>query len=81
MKKKILALVGFASPVAMFAEGTNPTMDTSTADTMVKAATDGLGDLLSTVAPYVTTLFLAGLAIWAAFVIFRLVKRAFSRAA
>lgn len=81
MKNKILAFLGLAGSVPALADGTTPTMDTTTAASMVQSASTGLGTLLETVAPYITTLFLAGLAIWAAFVIFRLVKRAFSRAA
>lgn len=80
MKKKIIALLGFSAPVVLFAEGTTPTMDTTAAASMVSAASDGLVSLLSTVAPYITTLVLTGLAIWAALVVIRLVKRGFSRA-
>lgn len=81
MKTKILALVGLVTPFITFAEGTAATMDTTSAKSMVESAQTGLTTLLSECVPYVTTLFLGGLAIWAAFVIFRLIKRAFSRAA
>lgn len=82
MKKFMFASLGLLSSATAFAEGEGTvTMDTSSAVSMVESATTGLTGLLTTVVPYITTLFLAGLAIWAAFVIFRLVKRAFSRAA
>lgn len=80
MKKKIMASLGLLAPVAVFAEGTTPSMDTTTAASMISSASDGLTGLLTTVAPYITTLVLAGLAIWAALVIIKLVKRGFSRA-
>ena len=80
MKKKMLALLGFAAPCVMFAEGTTPTMDSTAAAGIVNSAATGLVSLLETITPYVTTIILAGLAIWAAMVIIRLVKRAFSRA-
>lgn len=80
MKNKILALVGLSVPLATFAEGSTPTMDTTSAETIVSSATTGLQSLLTAVTPYVTTLILAGLAIWAGMVIIRVVKRAFSRA-
>lgn len=81
MKKKLLALLGFSAPALVFAEGNTPaTMDTTAASGIIQSCSEGLVSLLETVTPYVTTLILAGLAIWAAMVIIRLVKRAFSRA-
>lgn len=79
MKKKLLALLGFASTGAVFAEGEGATMDTSAAAQMVSSATTGLADFLNTVTPYLVTLMLAGLAVWAGIVVIRLVKRVFSR--
>lgn len=84
MNKFMLAALGLLSSASAFADGEGGggvTMDTTNAANMVQSATTGLTGLISTVTPYITTLFLAGLAIWAAFVVFRLVKRAFSRAA
>ncbi len=80
MKKKLLALIGLSAPSVMFAEGAAATMDTTAAAGIINSCSTGLVSLLETVTPYVTTLILAGLAIWAAMVIIRLVKRAFSRA-
>lgn len=82
LKYKIMALLGLAVPVVSFAEDTITTtpMDTTKAQGVVKSATEGLQGLIEAVTPYVTALILAGLAIWAALVIIRIVKRAFSRA-
>lgn len=80
MNKKMLAVIGAFAPVALFAEGTAGEMDTTAASGIIQKATTGLGNLLTTVTPFVTNLILAGLAIWAALVIIKLVKRAFSRA-
>lgn len=82
LKYKIMALLGLSLPVVSFAEGevTTTPMDTTSAQGVVKSATDGLQGLIESVTPYVTALILAGLAIWAALVIIRIVKRAFSRA-
>lgn len=78
--KKFIALAASA-PLAVLAEGTTPTMDTTSTSAMVEAAQSGLSGLLTTVQPFITTLVLAGLAIWAGFKIISLIKRAFSRAA
>lgn len=81
MKKFMLTILGVFGAHALLAEGTTPTMDTTAAAGLVEQAQTGLSSLLTTVTPYISTIVLAGLAIWAAMVIIRLVKRAFSRAA
>lgn len=78
MKKILIAVMAPAAVLA--ADGDTPAMDTTAAANMVKASQEGLTDLLTTVQPYITTLLLAGLAIWAAIRIIVLVKRVFSRA-
>lgn len=78
-KFMLLTVCGFAAPV-LFAEGSAPSMDTTAAETMLTSAQTGLTGLLSSAAPIVTAIVLAGLAIWAALVLIRIIKRAFSRA-
>ena len=78
--KKIIPLLA-AAPLAVLAEGNTPTMDTTSAAAMAQSAETGLSTLLTTVTHYITTLVLAGLALWAGFKIIGLIKRAFSRAA
>ena len=81
MKKiKLIGLVSSVAPLGVFAEGTGSTMDTTAAASMVESASTGLTGLLTACVPYVTSLFLSGLAIWGAYVVFKLIKRAFSKA-
>ena len=76
----MLAAASVASAAAFAADGDPVAMDTTAASNMVKSAQEGLTGLLTTVQPYITTLLLAGLAIWAGIRIIALVKRVFSRA-
>ena len=80
MKKKITLALGAVGSLAALAEGTTPTMDPTSASQMVQSAQTGLSTLLTTITPYITTLLLAGLAIWAGFKVIGLIKRAFSSA-
>lgn len=80
MKNKMLLLAS-AGSLGVLAEGTTPTMDVTAGTGIINAATTGLESLLTACTPYITTLILAGLAIWAAIVILKVVKRVFSRAA
>lgn len=80
MKNKLIALSGVLLSMPVLAEGTTPAMDTTAAENMVNYATTGLSGLLTACVPYITSLFLAGLAIWGAYVVFKLIKRAFSKA-
>lgn len=79
MKKKLFALAGFLGSLVSFAEG-EITMDTTAAESIVTSAKNGLTTFLTNVTPTISAIILAGLAIWAAFVVIRLVKKAFSRA-
>lgn len=79
IKSMVLGASTFAAPV-LFAEGTTPTMDTTNAEAMLTSAQTGLTSLLSSAAPVVTALVLAGLAIWGGLMLVRIIKRAFSRA-
>ena len=79
--KLMLMSCGVFAVPSLFAEGTTPSMDIAEATTMLTSAQTGLSALLTAAAPIVTTIVLAGLAIWAAIVLVRIVKRAFSRAA
>ncbi len=77
INKKLVACLSLA-PFAALAETPAGTMDTTAAVSMITAAKDGLVGLLSSVAPIITAIVLAGLAIWAAIVVVRIVKRAFN---
>lgn len=79
MKKKIITALASVGSVAAFAEGTTQQMDTTAAANMVQSATTGLQSLLETVTPYLVTLLLAGLAVWAGIMLVKLVKRVFGR--
>ena len=75
MKKMKLALVAM-SPAMLFAEGTAPSMDTTAATTLLTSAQTGLSSLLTSAAPIIATVVLAGLAIWGGLALIRIVKRA-----
>lgn len=78
MKNKLnyaMALAAIAPFVAL-AEG-DATMDTTAATTMLTSAQTGLTSLLSAAAGILTAIVLAGLAIWGALAIVRIVKKAF----
>lgn len=77
INNKLVAGLSLA-PLAVLADTPAGTMDTSAAVSMITSAKDGLVSLLSSVAPIVTGIVLAGLAIWAAIVVVRIVKRAFN---
>ena len=77
INKKLVAGLSLA-PLAVLAEGPTSAMDTAQAVSMLTSAKDGLVSLLSSAAPIITAIVLAGLAIWAAIVIVRIVKRAFN---
>ena len=78
INKKLVAGLSLA-PLAVLAETPgSTTMDTTAAVSMITAAKEGLVSLLSSVAPIITAIVLAGLAIWAAIVVVRIVKRAFN---
>ena len=77
INKKMVAGLSLA-PLAVLAEGPTSGMDTTAAVSMITSAKEGLVSLLSSVAPIITAIVLAGLAIWAAIVVVRIVKRAFN---
>ena len=78
INKNLVAGASLA-PLAALAETPGSTsMDTTQAVSMLTAAKEGLVSLLQSAAPIVTAIVLAGLAIWAAIVIVRIVKRAFN---
>ena len=78
INKKLVAGLSLA-PLAVLAEGgSTSAMDTAQAVSMLTSAKDGLVSLLQSAAPIITAIVLAGLAIWAAIVIVRIVKRAFN---
>ena len=78
INKNLVAGASLA-PLAVLAETPgSSSMDTTQAVSMLTAAKDGLVSLLQSAAPIVTAIVLAGLAIWAAIVIVRIVKRAFN---
>lgn len=75
------AFLALASAGSLLAEtpssGTGTAMDTEAAESMLEAAQAGLEGLLSAATPVITALVLAGLAIWGALALVRIVKRAF----
>lgn len=79
-KRLVLSALTGLSSFAVLAEGETPVMDTTQATQMLTSAQTGLTSLLQSAAPVVTALVLAGLSIWGALMLVRIVKRAFSRA-
>ena len=77
INKKLVAGLTLA-PLAALADGSTTAMDTTHAVSMLTSAKDGLVSLLQSAAPIITAIVLAGLAIWAAIIIVRIVKRAFN---
>ena len=75
--KKIKYALAALMPVAAFAEGTAPTMDTTTATQILTSAQTGLTGLFTSVSGVIGVLILGGLAIWGAIALVRIVKRAF----
>ena len=78
INKKLVAGLSLAPLFALAETPGSNTMDTTAAVSMITSAKEGLVSLLSSVAPIITGIVLAGLAIWAAIVVVRIVKRAFN---
>lgn len=78
INKKLVAGLSLAPLAALAETPGSTTMDTTQAVSMLTSAKDGLVALLSSAAPIITAIVLAGLAIWAAIAIVRIVKRAFN---
>ena len=78
INRKLVAGVSLAPLFALAETPGGNTMDTTAAVSMITSAKEGLVSLLSSVAPIITAIVLAGLAIWASIVIVRIVKRAFN---
>lgn len=81
MKKRLLALLGFASPVAVFADGTTP-MDTviTAVNTEVTAWSTAITGFFTTNIPTILGIVGVALAITLAWVAFKLFKRGTSKA-
>lgn len=77
MKNKLKFAVAALMPVAAFAEGSTPTMDTTTATQILTSAQTGLSGLFTSVSGVIGVLVLGGLAIWGALALVKIVKRAF----
>ena len=77
MKKKLVVAASAALPV-LSALAEDPSVDTSAAEGIITSGKTALQSVMSSATPAVTAIVLAGLGIWAAIKIIRLLKRAFS---